>query len=600
MSSRKYQYKIKNVNDVNALTSAIKKYKGVEDCYVEADVLYYVLDEHTDEYDIMVEANELCAKYGGELIIEEEVYFEEVGGDESDADFVEKPADSTAKPENEGEEDSKEGDEAPQKPIVIDDDYNYQDRLVVSKQTVRKDTIIRVCELALSAILLIVCFLLPDSQDQTLSAKILVGIFAFAIGGYEIFYSAITDMAHKKLLTENVIMAIACLLGAFIGYVIETTALALVFSIAKEIEIYANAASKNKFDEIFYTGSVAITTESGDTKKLADIAVNDVLLLNEFDIIPCDGVAKNTCVLDCYRSLGVPEMTVNEGDKIYAGSVVLSEKLQMVVEKTNAESNLTKKKNAFEEKLSLFTKPNTKLTYVNIALVVASLLLAFIPPIFGKTEYLTGLQLWGARAVTVLSISTVSYAFYLAASCIRNALITLKYQEIEVNKIETFNKVAEANCFKFKSSTLTEEGKMKPDTYGVMNELLAIGAKNVETEFDNDLSEDERAKIDFVQKPVSKKREATVGTDITLSSGGDIAIETGEISFVPVAYKIAKRANKRKKAAICLKIVSFIAIIAALALVPVNAINPIYYGVINGAITALFALFSLSIIKTQI
>ena len=613
MANKKYEYKISNVSDINALTSAIKKHNGVEDCYVKNSTLYYILNDHADEYEIMVDANELCTKYGGELIIGEETYYEELG--EGSAFFQEEEKDeklaySTVneqnEPQNEGqteleEEQSEETSEPSLNKVDnnLEDDFDYQDRLVVKKQTLKKDAFIRIGELFVSTILLIVCYALSGGQTQAMSPSMFVGVLAFAIGGYEIFYSAIGDIVHKKFLSENIIMGLACLLGAFLGYLVETTALALVFGITKEIEVYASGVSQNKLEEIFYTGSVAIKTESGETKKLADIAVNDVLSLSELDIIPCDGIANCDATLDCYRSLGIPEAQVKAGDKVYAGSIVLSENLNMTVEKSNAESQLVLKKNAFEEKLTAYTVVDKKLKYLNVALVFISLLLAFIPPIFGKQGYLLNLQVWGARAIALLSISMLAYAFYLAANCIKNALIALKYTEIEVNNISTFNKLAKANAFKFKASTLTENGSMKADTHGVMNELLAAGVKNVETEFDLELDEEVEAKLDFVQNNVSNKREIVVGKDIMLGSSGDIAIARGEISFVPLSYKIAKLATKRKKLVITLKLLFFVATIAALLFVPFKLINPIYFGVINGAITALFALFSLSILKNR-
>ncbi len=606
MANRKFKYKINGVSKIDVLTSTIKSHAEVEDCYVENDTLYYILTDQADEYQIMMQAYELCADLGGELIVDDYAGLEDMEQEQTEQEPTkENPAYSTVNEENNEEEAQEEtgedGDNENQIKVTAsaDDDFDYQDRLVIKKQTVKKDAIIRIGELILSTILLVVCYLLPDSQTQALSVKMFVGVFAFAIGGYEIFYSAIGDLVHKKFLSENVIMSIACLLGAFLGYLVETTALALVFGVAKEIENFANGVSQNKIEEIFYTGSVAVTTEANEEKKLADISVNDVLCLNQYDIIPCDGVANNNAILDCYRSLGVPEMEVFAGDKVYAGSVVLSDGLKMTAETTNAESLLTQKKNAFLEKLKSFTGLSKTFTFVDLALVLVSLLIAFIPPIFGKQGYLLDLQVWGARGIALLSISTISYAFYLAGNCIKNALITLKYEEIEVNDISTFGKVAGANAFKFKASTLTENGIMKDDTYGVMNELLAAGVKNVETEFDLELSEEERAKLDFVQKDVKDKKEVTVGEDITLEASGNIAIERGEISFVPLCFKVAKQSYKAKTSVIILKALSFIATIVALIFVPAKIINPIYFGVINCAITALFALFSLSILKKK-
>ena len=300
---RKFSYKIRGVSNENGLIGGIKKCGGVLDCYIEDGRLYYVLDDHTDEYDIFVEANELCARYDGVIDF----------GDEGGADEQEPTETPDQAEEYFGETEVQErknvsapaADVSEQKPRKglfdeEDDDFNVVDKIVSRKKKFKQETYIRIGELAIAVILFVVALILPGEAGE-FGFKTIVGVLAFAIGGYELFYSAITDLIRKKFFSENVVMTLAALLGALLGYVFETTALVVAFAIAKAIETVANGIAEGKIEETFYTGSVELNIFGGGHKKIDEIVAGDVLILNRFDVVPCDGVAAQSAKLDVYR-----------------------------------------------------------------------------------------------------------------------------------------------------------------------------------------------------------------------------------------------------------------------------------------------------------
>ena len=594
---KRYSYGITGVTDEKALVSGIKKQAGVVDCYVEDGKLIYVLDEHADEYAVFVEANDLCAKYDGMLTYED-------GPDEGAAG--EEPADGADDVQSDGDQTDDEGEvvedgavfttngQTKRKSIFDEeeDDYNEVDKIVSKKKKFKQEAWIRAGELIVSAVLFAVCLILPGETNE-FGFKTILGVLAFAIGGYEVFYAAITDLMKKKFLSENVIITLAAVMGALLGYVLETTALVVAFAAAKVVESIADGITDGKIEETFYTGSVRASMVGGGDKNIEDIAVGDELALGQFDVVPCDGVAGGEAVLDTYRVSALPETTVKAGDPVYAGSVVLSDKLNVTVEKTNAESALTVEKKNFADTLAGVMKIPQWLVMTNVVCLVGALLMTFLMPLILGGDYATGLRLWGARAIAVIAITMVCYAFFVAVSCVRNAMVTSRYRKIKFAGESSLNKLAGANEFVFLSSVMTENGQIKEDVYGCMNELLSLGVKNVRTEFDNHLDEAVKAKLKFKQKQVDEPRTIVVGKDVTFGGDGEVDIAGGELSFLPLAYKMAKRAGARKNLIFVVKAISLAACVAALVFVPAATFSPIYFGAISAAITALFTILAL-------
>ena len=140
---------------------------------------------------------------------------------------------------------------------------------------------------------------------------------------------------------------------------------------------------------------------------------------------------------------------------------------------------------------------------------------------------------------------------------------------------------------------------LKPDSLGALKELYFDGAKNVTTEFDCDVEEDDKKKIDLVDKAFKGERKAYAGGDGEVSfdkskTGEKVVIENGEIFMLPLAYLLSKKAVKRERT---IKILSPIvkgACILAAIFVPATILSPVYFACVSAAATLAFTLSAMT------
>ena len=583
---KKFTYGISGAEDEKSLLNSLKKIAGVKQCGIEDGKLFYVLDEHTDEYHVLLEANELCAKFGAALII----------GDDDDDSQDESAAETENVTEavRQTEETDEHDEEAPAAKSSVrsifddEEDYSSVDKIVYKRKKVRNEMIVRAVELCASAILLLVCFFISGSETG-FGAKSLLSVLAFALGGYEIFYAAIADVAHKKFLSENAILTLIAIAGALLGYVFPTTSLIIAFSIAKAVESLAAYRAEGMLDETFYTGSVDVTLADGREAGVENIAVGDVIKLSELDVLPCDGIALDDMKIDAYVPLGVPELTVEKGETVYAGSVLLSASAEVETTATNADSKVNLEKKKFTEKLEKASEVPFAVKAVNAAVIILSLAAAFAIPALIGGDYMTGLRLWGSRAIAVMAAATLVYGWTMGLNCVKNAMTVARSARVDFASARSLETFASADDFEFLSSTLTENGAVKPDVYGSMNELMSLGVKNVSVDFDEKVTDDVKSKLTFKQNAVKGEKKVVVGKDVTFGSGGKVDVLNGEIVFVPYAYRLAKRAVGWKKAVIVVKIIATALLIAGAFVFDAAAFCPVYFGAISGLIASLSA-----------
>ena len=459
-----------------------------------------------------------------------------------------------------------------------EEDYTEVDKLVTKKAKNKSELIFKAVELSIAVALFIVSLLLPEEYTSSpFTLKTILSILAFAIGGYEIFYEAIGDLISKNVFGECVIMTLVAMCGALLGYVTETTLVIVLFAIGKAVESAAKFATQDRLDELFYTGSMNVTLLSGGVKAINKLTEGDEIALKLYDVIPCDSICKNDVKVDAYNACGKVETVVKAGETVYAGCVLLEDNAIFTVQKTNAQSKLTLDRAAFEKKLSTFGDTPAWVKIVNLAIIPACIALAFIAPIFVGGDYSSALKIWGARAVAITSITTLIYAWSLADTCVKNAVIVARYDKTEFSGMASLETLATANSFEFLSTVLIENGKIKEDVYGCMNELLAAGVKNVSTRFVGETDQTIANKLKFVQKQVKNEKKITVGEFITLAEGGQVEITNGEISYVPLAYKNARRAYGAKRTITIGKIVSAIILSVAALVVPFATVNALYF-----------------------
>ena len=583
---KKYSYAVEGDIDGEKLVAKVKSLKNVADAKFENGTLTYFLPDNADEYDILVSSMEICAELGAELIVGEEQNEQEEVNVYEECSSVEEVEDNLEKEEK-------------TKGALEDDsaEFSSADRIVEAKKTLKKESLIRGIELTVALAFMIAALFVPSS-DSLISLKTIFSVLAFAVGGYEVFYSAIAGIFKKKIKNYDLLVTISCLFGAFFGYVTEITVFIVIYAVVDEVNKFADKLSAVTLDEIFYTGSMPLTLENGEKRSVEAVDKGDRLSLERYDVVPADGVALTDGKIDAYRAEGVYEKQIKKGDKVFAGSVVLSDGLLFEAETKSSESSLAKKKESFSERTEFLKRDGGKLFALDLAFVLSALVCCFVIPIFAE-DYVAELTSSVGICVSVMLTASFSLAAFIASESVYRAIVVGKYSGIDFGAEKAFYGLANANSIVVRSSALTENGVLKPDSLGALKELYFDGAKNVTTEFDCDVEEDDKKKIDLVDKAFKGERKAYAGGDGEVSfdkskTGEKVVIENGEIFMLPLAYSLSKKAVKRERT---IKILSPIvkgACILAAIFVPATILSPVYFACVSAAATLVFALSALN------
>ena len=583
---KKYSYAVEGNIDGEKLVAKVKSLKNVADAKFEIGTLTYFLPDNADEYDILVSSMEICAELGAELIVGEEQNEQEEVNVYEECSSVEEVEDNLEKEEK-------------TKGALEDDsaEFSSADRIVEAKKTLKKESLIRGIELTVALAFMIAALFVPSS-DSLISLKTIFSVLAFAVGGYEVFYSAIAGIFKKKIKNYDLLVTISCLFGAFFGYVTEITVFIVIYAVVDEVNKFADKLSAVTLDEIFYTGSMPLTLENGEKRSVEAVDKGDRLSLERYDVVPADGVALTDGKIDAYRSEGVYEKQIKKGDKVFAGSVVLSDGLLFEAETKSSESSLAKKKESFSERTEFLKRDGGKLFALDLAFVLSALVCCFVLPIFAE-DYAAELTASVGICVSVMLTASFSLAAFIASESVYRAIVVGKYSGIDFGAEKAFYGLANANSIVVRSSALTEGGVLKPDSLGALKELYFDGAKNVTTEFDCDVEEDDKKKIDLVDKAFKGERKAYAGGDGEVSfdkskTGEKVVIENGEIFMLPLAYSLSQKAVKRERT---IKILSPIvkgACILAAIFVPATILSPVYFACVSAAATLVFALSALN------
>lgn len=583
---KKYSYAVEGNIDGEKLVAKVKSLKNVADAKFENGTLTYFLPDNADEYDILVSSMEICAELGAELIVGEEQ------NEQDDVNVYEECSSVEEVEDNLEKEEKTKG--------ALEDDsaeFSSADRIVEAKKTLKKESLIRGIELTIALAFMIAALFVPLS-DSLVSLKTIFSVLAFAVGGYEVFYSAIAGIFKKKIKNYDLLVTISCLFGAFFGYVTEITVFIVIYAVIDEANKFADKLSAVTLDEIFYTGSMPLTLENGEKRSVEAVDKGDRLSLERYDVVPADGVALTDGKIDAYRAEGVYEKHIKKGDKVFAGSVVLSNGLLFEAETKSSDSSLAKKKESFSERTEFLKRDGGKLFALDLAFVLSALVCCFVLPIFAE-DYAAELTAYVGICVSVMLTASFSLAAFIASESVYRAVVVGKYSGIDFGAEKAFYGLANANSIVVRSSALTEGGVLKPDSLGALKELYFDGAKNVTTEFDCDVEEDDKKKIDLVDKAFKGERKAYAGGDGEVSfdkskTGEKVVIENGEIFMLPLAYSLSQKAVKRERT---IKILSPIvkgACILAAIFVPATILSPVYFACVSAAATLVFALSALN------
>lgn len=279
--------------------------------------------------------------------------------------------------------------------------------------------------------------------------------------GYDILFKAGRGIIHGQVMDECFLMAIATV-GAMAlaiwqksGDYTEAIAVMLFYQIGELFQSYAVGKSRRNITKLMdIRPDYANVENDGKLERVDpdDVTVGSVIIVQPGEKIPIDGV-----VVKGESSLNTSALTgeslprdVSAGDEVISGSISMTGVLSIRTTKEFGESTVSKilelvenassRKSKSEDFISKFARIYTP------AVCIASLLLAFIPPVvtmiaggeasFGK---------WLYRALTFLVIScpcalviSIPLSFFAAIGGAGNAGILIKGS----NYLETLSKTS--------------------------------------------------------------------------------------------------------------------------------------------------------------
>ena len=277
----------------------------------------------------------------------------------------------------------------------------------------KKKTKSKIIELSVAFVVMIIGIILSSIQGTKKFADY-VYVVAFSIAGYEVLIEGIISLLKGKPFTEDTLMTIASIAAMFLGETIEAVGIMLLYGVGETFERSVTSDATKIINSLksYKLERVKIINEGGIEKTISpkEVKVGDIMLLRAGEKLTVDGViVEGSSSFDTKVITGesaYKDLSVN--DEVLSGFTVIDGTVQVKATKTYAESTICKITDIIESSAKKKSKPEKFLEkfakWYTPCVVIVALLLAFIPPFFSAV-YLSGLKVWGVRAVMLLCIS---------------------------------------------------------------------------------------------------------------------------------------------------------------------------------------------------
>ncbi|MEL4028885.1 heavy metal translocating P-type ATPase [Caldifermentibacillus hisashii] len=242
-----------------------------------------------------------------------------------------------------------------------------------------------------SGILILTGWILAKLDQQAVS--VFFYILAYVIGGYFKAKEGITDTIHNKTLNVELLMVLAALGSAIIGYWEEGAILIFIFALSGALETYTMSKSRKEISALMsLQPEEAWLIKDGKEVKVAveQLQVGDHIFVKPGERIPADGcVIKGRTSVDQAAITG-ESIPVGKGlnDGVFAGTVNISGSITVEITKPSSETlfqkiitlvqNAESQKSPSQQFIDRFEG-----TYVKLVLAIVSLMLFLPHYIFG-------------------------------------------------------------------------------------------------------------------------------------------------------------------------------------------------------------------------
>lgn len=275
-------------------------------------------------------------------------------------------------------------------------------------------------KIIVSAALLAVAWVVDHSIPLPLWGSLLLYLAPYLLAGYDVLLEAAESIVHGSVFNEDFLMSLATVGALCIGFLpdaepefAEAVFVMLFYKVGELFEELAEGNSRKSISQLMdIRPDTANVERNGRVEVVSpdDVAVGEILVIKPGERVPMDGV-----VLEGASSLNTVALTgesaprdVGAEDGILSGCVNLSGVLRVRVTKAFGESTVAKildlVENAGEHKSRSETFIAKFARYYTPAVVVAALLLAFLPPLLSG-NFAGMIAPWLKRALTFLVVS---------------------------------------------------------------------------------------------------------------------------------------------------------------------------------------------------
>lgn len=259
--------------------------------------------------------------------------------------------------------------------------------------------------LCVGAGLLLISLLPPLPEGLKTALRLL----CWALCGYETVLDAGKNLLHGHLLDESFLMTLASVGALALGELTEGAAVMLLFQIGEYFQDKAVDRSRDSIGALLLLrpDTARVETANGpETRRSEEVAVGETLIILPGERVPLDGiVTEGTSFLNTAALTGesVPRR-VSPGGEVYGGWVNGEGMLRVRVTRGDADSAVRRIMALMEEARTKKSRADSFITrfarvYTPVV-VVAAVLLALVPPLFGGD-----FAQWLRRALSFLAVS---------------------------------------------------------------------------------------------------------------------------------------------------------------------------------------------------
>lgn len=243
-------------------------------------------------------------------------------------------------------------------------------------------------------------------------AAIIAYICAYIIGGYAKAKEGITDTIQNKSLNVEILMILAALGSAIIGYWLEGAILIFIFAMSGALETYALNKNNDAISSLMNLQPEEAWLVRGGFAPIkvaaSTLVQNDHILIKPGERIPADGhIIKGETTIDEAAITGESmPVTKTLNSEVFAGTVNLSGTITVNVSKPNSESLFQKIINLVQSAQSEKAPSQVYIekfegTYVKVVLI-AVVAMIFLPPYILGWDWTTSFY----RAMVLLVVAS--------------------------------------------------------------------------------------------------------------------------------------------------------------------------------------------------